>query len=92
MSVNKEVLEELLKAKSYQEARWLKVIARSREYAQLKLHGSYVDCSGSTVIAGSSRDHLLQRATDDLLREIESAFLEDALLGAAVMDATRRDA
>lgn len=86
--VDSETLELLLKAQKCQTEAWQAVITIARQYQQMKLHGSYVERSidGPYVISvcGSEVERYTVMFHENMLRAIERAFLEDALVGQAL--------
>jgi hypothetical protein len=84
-----KVLAELSKSRNFQRAAWAQVIEIGRKYAQMKLHGSYLERGGATVrVSFSETARLEEQFKTDLLYQVERAFLEDALMGVAIADAT----
>lgn len=82
------VVAELAKSRAYQRGAWVKVIEIGRQYAQVKLHGSYVENGRVITVSHSARSDMVEHFQSNLLHAIEAAFLEDALMGAALADKT----
>lgn len=81
----KTIVEELSKQQKFQRGAWAKVNEIARQYAQMKLHGSYVENGSLHTISFSDRDRYTEMFKDNLLRAVEKAFLEDALTGALLV-------
>lgn len=81
-----KVVQALQKNRSLQRSAWLKVTEAARKYAQMKAHGSYINCGNSITV--SDRENMTKMYADEVLRTIERAYAEDALMGAALADAT----
>ena len=77
------LISKISKQNNYQKGRWAKVIKIAREYAQMKLHGSYIGPNDCLVtVSFSDKSVQVINLNESLLRAIEEAFLEDALTGA----------
>jgi hypothetical protein len=83
-----KIVEALQKNRSYQRGAWLLVTEAARKYAQMKAHGSYIDRGNSVTVCFSDRENMTKMYADEVLRAIERAYAEDALMGAALADAT----
>jgi len=86
MDINK-IIEMLRTAQGMQSGAWALVQRVARQYAQVKLHGSYIDGSGSghcVSVGHAQRERMAAHFLEELLREVERAFLEDALMGQTV--------
>lgn len=83
------VVKELLKTRAYQKGAWQKVVDESRAYFLMKTRGVYVESGGNTVSVGHrDQERMTEAYRDSLLRAVERACTEDALMGAAIADLT----
>lgn len=82
------VITELTKSRNMQKAAWQRVIEAGRAYAQMKAHGSYIERGSLISVCFSDRERMVKHFSDNLLSEVERAFTEDALMGAALADQT----
>ena len=79
------VVDQVLKAQKYRNGAWLKVIEEGRKYAMMKSTGKYVDHNDTIIsVSGSDTEAYLEQYKWSLLRAVEDAFVEDALLGMSI--------
>lgn len=74
-------VEEVLKARNYQTAAWDKVKTVGRQYAQMKTMCSYIENGVCRLISRSEQTQYTEVFKRNLLRAVEDAFLEDAVVG-----------
>lgn len=82
------VVAELAKSRNFQKAAWQRVIDTGRQYAQMRAHGSYMENGSCISVCFSSRDDMANMFRDNLLRAVEQAYAEDAIVGAALANQT----
>ena len=83
------VLEELTKQRKYQEGAWALVVSDARHWARMKAFGTYIDMNGHSVrVSHSEVASRLKYYESQLMMQIEHAFAEDALMGAAMSELT----
>lgn len=88
--VSQETLDALIKAQNFQAGAWQRVITAARKYQQMKLHGSYMDNSNSSScihVSHGDRKNYEELFHEELMHNIASAFLEDAMMGQALQSA-----
>lgn len=78
-----KLLERVAKAEGYKAGAWHRVIAEGKNYAMMKLNGSYVvqrngqDCI--IKVCGSNRDTYLKQFSENMLSYSLDAFAEEAM-------------
>lgn len=82
------VVAELVKSRKYQRGAWQKVIDEARKYAQMKAHGTYIERGNVMHCCPGDLEPYTKRFRDNLLQAVESAYIEDAIMGAALADQT----
>lgn len=82
------IVEELRKSRAMQRGAWLQVVQSARKYAQMQAHGSYMENGNFHSVCFSDRKNYTEMFKENLLRDVERAFAEDAIMGAALADAT----
>lgn len=89
MSIPKELLELLEQQLKYQRGAQVRLADLSRKYARMKMHGTYIDHHGcSCSVHFSEREPLTKQYADELLRQAEEAYAEDALVGKVISEVT----
>jgi hypothetical protein len=83
-----EIVAALQKSRSYQRGAWLLVTEAARKYAQMKAHGSYMENGNCITVCATDRENYTEMFKGNLLRAVEKAYAEDAIMGAALADAT----
>ena len=86
--ISKTDLEKILQAQRFQGGAWQKVIDCSRQYALMKTTGSYMENGNKVSISFSDRERYTEMFAGNLLRAAQDAFVEDALLGAEMQNAS----
>lgn len=84
MPISKESLEEILQAQRFQSGAWAKVVDCSRQYAMMQATGSYMENGHRITVGFSDRGTMEKMFSDNLLRAARDAFIEDAMVGAAL--------
>lgn len=79
-----QIIAKLREGQQLQTAAWQEVQQFGRQYAQMTLHGSYLENGRCVTVCHSDRKRYAEHYRDEMLRACERAFLEDALMGAAV--------
>lgn len=82
-----QIVKRLTKEQRQQSHAWDSVVREARQYAQVKLFGSYLERGSVIKLAPGDVESYTRVMRDNVLREIERAFLEDALTGAALHEA-----
>lgn len=82
------IVEELRKSRAMQRGAWAQVTEAARKYAQMKAHGSYMENGNCVAVCFSDRKNYTEMFKENLLRDVERAFAEDAIMGAALAAAT----
>ena len=78
-----ELLERVARSEAYKNGAWQKVIAEAKNYAMMKLNGTYleprngIDCI--THIGKNDQDMYIKLFTDNMLRYSLEAFAEAAI-------------
>jgi hypothetical protein len=85
-----QIITELREGQQQQTAAWQEVQQLCRRYAQMSLHSSYIESGQCVWVGRGQRDAYAEVFRDKLLQACERAFLEDALMGAAVDKALTR--
>lgn len=87
-ALNKEQLEALLntavQAQNYRSAAWSRVVEEGRKYAMMKSMGKYIENGVVISVSFGDRKNYEEMFMGNVLRRIEDAFTEDALVGIAV--------
>lgn len=79
------IIKTLRAGSEMQASAWQQVQKVARQYVQMKLYGSYID-NDRCVNIGSGCDRMVAHFQEELLREVERAFLEDALMGQTLQE------
>lgn len=82
------ILAELTKSRAVQRAHWNEVVEYARAYAMIKLHGRYIEGGSVVHINHADKKGYVDHFQYKLLESVERAFMEDAMMGAAIGDAT----
>jgi len=86
--ISAETLAELAKHVKYQNGAWAEVQRIARQYAMMKAHGRFIETNGELIeVNRASIEQYVEMFKENLLRAIERAFVEDALLGVALGEA-----
>jgi hypothetical protein len=85
--ISDAVMSELLQAQKFQAGAWAKVIEKARQYAMMKSTGSYMENGNRITVSHADRERYAEMFADNLKWAACDAFLEDAMLGAAVQTA-----
>ena len=86
MTTSKETLEEIIQAQIFQAGAWRKVIDCSRQYAMMAATGSYMENGNRITTRFNDRADMENMFSENLLRAARDAFIEDALVGAALQN------
>jgi hypothetical protein len=82
------VVEELRKSRAMQRGAWEQVQKAARAYAMMKLHARYMENGSVIQISHADKVSYLDHFKSQLLDAAERAFMEDALMGAAIAENT----
>jgi hypothetical protein len=85
-----QIIAKLREDQQMQTSAWHEVHRCARQYVQMKLHCSYIENGRVVLRHPSEQKSYTDMFRDNLLRACERAFLEDALMGAAMQQATNR--
>lgn len=81
-----QIIKTLREGQSMQTEAWALVLRCARQYAQVKLHGSYIENGRCILLGKRDQESYQSMFRENLLREVERAFLEDALMGQALQE------
>ena len=79
-----KVIEAVVKTDKYRTAAWSLVIEEGRKYAMMKTHRKYMDGDRIVSVGADEQTEYIDQYKANLLRYIEDAFLEDALVGISI--------
>jgi hypothetical protein len=82
-----QIVIKLREGRQMQTSAWDEVLREARQYAQVKLHTSYIENGRVIQLNRRDSDAYVNMIRDNLLRACERAFLEDALMGATLQQA-----
>ena len=86
--LNEEDIKAIQQAQKYQAGAWARVLETAKKYGMVKLHGVTLQNGEVNHIHFSEVEIYATTLRDQLLSDIERAMLEDALMGATIMERT----
>jgi hypothetical protein len=85
--INATDLEEILKVQRFQGGAYAKLIEKARQYAMMKTTGSYIENGNRITVSHGDRERYAEMFADNMRWAAVDAFVEDALVGAAMQSA-----